>query len=60
MDTFRQAVELIFIAIAGIYMATCVVAVPIACFTAWRRRRRYLRDVEYSHAYYLPPRRIRS
>ena len=58
MDTVRQAFELTFIAIVGIYMATCLVAVPLACFVAWRRRRRYLRDVEYSRAYYMQPRRI--
>jgi hypothetical protein len=60
MDTTRQIIELAFIAIAGIYMATCVVAFPIACAVAWRRARRRARDIEYSRAYYLPPRRIGS
>jgi hypothetical protein len=58
MELIRQAFELTAIAIAGIYMATCTVAFPIACFMAWRKRQRYLRDVEYSHAYYMQPKRI--
>jgi hypothetical protein len=54
MIIIQHAFELTFIAIAGIYMATCVVVVPIACFTAWYRAKQRARDIEFSRAYYLP------
>lgn len=52
METIRTGFELLLIAIIGIYMATCLVAVPIACFTAAYRRRKRERDLEFSRTYY--------
>ena len=52
MDLIRQTFELTAIAIVAIYMATCLVAVPIACFTAAYRRRQRQRDIEFSRTYY--------
>ena len=65
MDLIRTGFELALIAIVGIYMATCLVAVPLACFAAAYRRRQRALDLEYSQTYYTivatrQPRRISS
>lgn len=52
LSVLRDAVQLAGIAIAGIYMATCLVGFPLACAAAWYRARRRAQDLRFSQQHY--------